>query len=86
MDIEEILEKLFGKIYPYGSTEIDEERFENLVNYEKAVAFIIDRLVECASFKNDDRYSCNRIGEKAYNLLNYKKDIIEECLRLNKED
>lgn len=85
MEIGEILEKLFGKIYPYGSTEIDKERFENLVNYEQALKFIVSRLTECASFRNDNRYSCNHIGEKAYNLLNYEKDIIEECLRLNKE-
>lgn len=86
MEIKEILEKLFGQIYPYGSTEIDDERYNNLKNYEEALDFIIDKLVECASFNNDNRYSCNHIGSKAYEILNNKKDIIEECLRLNKEE
>lgn len=84
MEIEEILEKLFGQIYPYGSTEIDEKRYNNLENYKKALNFIVDKLVECASFNNDNRFSCNNIGSKAYDILNGRKDIIEECLRLNK--
>ena len=82
MEIADILEKLFGKIYPYGSTEIDDERAENIVNYEIALEFMTQRLIECAKFKDDNRYSVKDIGERTYNILYENKELIEDELDL----
>lgn len=84
MEIDRILEKLFGEIYPYGDTNIDVERYENLSNYRIALDYIINRLRECANFNNDNRASCQNIGYEAYNILFNEKQYIDECLEENK--
>lgn len=81
MKIEEILEKLLGKIEPVGETNEDNERFENLFRYREVLDFIIDRLLICSNYKNDERYSVNRIGEKAFKILK-DLDFIQEELEL----
>lgn len=82
MSEEEIINRLFGDIQPLYETYEDDKRFDNLNNYGKILDFIIDELVECAKYKNDNSYSANRIGEKAFNLLKiqveYLQDILDE--------
>lgn len=75
MDIEEILEKLFGNVAPTCETNEDKRRLENLEPYKKATSFFIDELIESAKWKNDYRYSAKKIGEEAYNFL---KSILED--------
>lgn len=82
MSEKEIITKLFGKIEPVGETNADEERYNNLSSYDVLVAFLISELNESAKYKDDNRYSVNRIGEKAYEILRnqyeYLKDYMEE--------
>ena len=82
MDEQEIISRLFGKIEPMGETNADEERYNNLSSYDVIVAFLISELTECIKYKDDNRYSVKRIGEKAYAILQEQyeclKDYIEE--------
>ena len=81
MEIDVILEKLFGEIYPYGSTDIDSCRYNNIVNYQIALDYIVNRLLESAKFKNDKRFSVNNIAERCYNLLYNEMEIIQNELK-----
>ena len=82
MEIEEIIRNLFGYINPVGETVEDNRRYEKLYNYRKAIDYIIEELVECARYKYDKRYSMQRIGKEAYDILDkqlsYLKDVFEE--------
>ena len=82
MEMDEILEKLLGDIMPVASTHIDNERYENIFNWENALAIITTELIESAKWKNDNRYSANRIGERTYNILKRTIDVIEDELRI----
>lgn len=86
MEIDEIINKLFGDIMPLADQRIDDERYENLVNYETAFESMMWELIECAKWKNDNRYSANRIGEKAYEILNRVVDTIQDELRIIEEN
>lgn len=86
MEIEEILEKLFGKIQPLCDQHYDDERYENLNNYERIFDYLVNELIECAKWKNDNRYSANRIGERAFNILERNYEQIEDELRIIKEN
>ena len=82
MRIEEIIERLFGEIQPLCDQHYDDERYENLENYEKIFDYIVNELIECAKWKNDNRYSANRIGESAYKILKVNYEQIEDELRI----
>ena len=82
MEIDEILNKLLGDIMPVASQSIDNERYENIINWEQAFETIICELIECAKWKDDYRYSANRIGKRTYNLLKRTIDDLEDELRI----
>ena len=86
MDIDDILNRLFGDIMPVADQTIDDKRYENIVNYEQALESVIWELIECAKWKNDNRYSANRIGERAYNILKTTVDTIKDELRIIDEE
>lgn len=68
MDIKDIIKKLFGEIEACGSTQIDEERYNNIDNYEVILNYIIIQLLKNSAFINDHRYSVNkRIGRRFEN-------------------
>lgn len=77
MEIEEILEKLFGKIQPVGETREDEKRFENIENYEKALTFIVKELQEASLSKDRVEGSMKEIGKKCFDIL-YDYNLAEE--------
>lgn len=70
MSISEILDKILGKIEPYGDTRIDEERYKNIVNYDEALDFILKRLKESAKLKNRPEYSIQKIATECEDILN----------------
>lgn len=85
-DIATLFERLFGNIQPLCDESIDRKRYDNLSFYEEAVEFLARELVESAKWKNDNRYSANRIGERAYSILKRLVDDVEDELRLIEEE
>ena len=85
MEIEEILNRLLGDIMPLCSESIDKKRYENIINWEQAFESIMWKLIECAKWKNDNRYSANRIGDKAYRILKNTVETVEDELRIIEE-
>lgn len=77
---EMIIKKLYGEIEPVGETDEDEERYNNLLEYMKLYYIIYDNLLKVAKYKNDERYSVKKIGEKAYKILKYEIENIEADL------
>lgn len=86
MELEEIIEKLFGEIQPLADEHYDNERYENLGNYERIFGYLVNELIECAKWKNDNRYSANRLGERAFNILKGNYEQIEDELRIIEEN
>lgn len=80
MEIEEIIDKLFGEIQPLCETNEDNERFENLYTYQRIYDYLTNELIECAKWKNDYRYSAKKIGKKAYEILKLNYEQIENEL------
>lgn len=82
MSAEEIIKKLFGEIRPVGETNTDNERYNNLSNYEQVLILVTNELINCAEDKDDVRYSVNKIGKRAFNILKnnyeYTEDIVKE--------
>lgn len=70
MNYFEILMKLIGTVTPYGSTHIDEERFENLKQLCEMADSILLLIHEVAQYKERHEFSMKEIGEYAYKFLN----------------
>lgn len=81
MEIEEILEKLMGNIAPVCETNEDNSRFNNLEIYKNALNYIVEELIECAKWKGDHRYSADRIGKEAFDILSSAFEDIEYYVR-----
>ena len=69
MSVEEILEKLLGKIKPVGETNEDNNRYENIENYKKACNFIFSRLEEASLYADRKEYSMQKIGKECNEFL-----------------
>lgn len=77
MSISQILERLFGKIYPVGETYEDTKRYDNIQNYYEALSFIISKLQDASEFKDDNRASCSDIGQECFDIL-YEYNLIDK--------
>ena len=76
--IDEILNKLLGKIQPTGSHDIDMERLGNIENYNDALFYIIKELVKASKYIGDYRASMCQLGESANNILLELKETLED--------
>lgn len=81
MEIEDIINKLCGDIQPLCDETINNKRYANLYLYGKLYDYLTNELIECAKWKNDNRYSANKIGDLAYNILQRNQEQIEDELR-----
>lgn len=78
MKIDEVLSKLLGKIEPTGSHEVDMERLGNVENYNDALFYIVNKLLEATKSKDDYRVSMCQIGERANEILLDLKETLED--------
>lgn len=76
----EVVQKLTGTCYPYGSTEIDEERLANLHLKMSLLKHLLSEIEEASEFKNRHEWSIREIGREAYYSLVDTKNWIEEVL------
>lgn len=76
----EVIQKLTGTCFPYGSTEIDEERMANLQLKMSLLKHLLSEIEEASEFKGRHEWSIHQIGTEAYYFLIDTKDQIEEVL------
>jgi hypothetical protein len=77
MEVYEVVQKLIGKIEPYGDTNIDEMRVENLKEYINLTHLLIADLIEIAKYKDRYEYSIKILGTDAYKELLEIREIID---------
>lgn len=84
----EVIDKLVGSIEPYGSTQIDEERLENLETLLEVMDEYIGEIIDVTKYRNRYEYSILAIANKAYDWLvdlrDYTDDIV--CENERKEE
>lgn len=76
----EILTDQLGMIEPYGSTEIDEKRYNNIKNYEFIINCLVEDLDSCIYRAHEGRYSEARIKERVVKYLKELKEFIEDII------
>ena len=76
----EVVQKLTGTCFPYGSTEIDKERLANLHLKMSLFKHLLNEIEEASEFKGRHEWSIRQIGTEAYDFLVDTKNWIEEAL------
>lgn len=76
----EVLDKLVGNIHAIGSTEIDNKRYDNLLNMEEVAYFTIDELLKELPSINRHEYSMSKSGKKAVSILKSIRDYLDDYL------
>jgi len=71
------IKKLIGSIEPYGDTNIDEERLNNLENHIEITYNLVKDLIDIVRYKDRYEYSISKLGRKACNALCELKELIE---------
>lgn len=69
MTHEEIVKKLVGSITPYGASDIDERRMENLKVMCELVSGLVEDIRFTAQYKDRHEHSIKIMGEYADNFL-----------------
>ena len=65
----DVLFKLIGYTTPYGSSEVDDKRFDNLKALCEVAESIFNQLKDVASYKDRYEYSMNTMGKYADKFL-----------------
>ena len=79
----EVIDKLVGSIEPYGSTQIDEERLENLETLLEVMDEYIGEIIDVTKYRNRYEYSILAIANKAYDWLVDLRDYTDDIVREN---
>lgn len=78
----EVIDRLIGSIEPYGSTQIDAERLENLEILLDVMDEYIKEIIHAAEYRNRYEYSILAIADRAYDWLvdlrDYTNEIVSE--------
>ena len=65
----EVLDRLIGSVQPYGSTQIDAERMENLEVLLEVTDECIKKIADVAKFINRHEYSIKKMADRSYEYL-----------------
>lgn len=75
-NIVEVVDTLTGPIEPYGDSDIDETRYDNLMKLESVLDSELVRIQWLLSYEKSYQFSMKRSGMEARVYLeNLKKDI-----------
>jgi hypothetical protein len=78
MDIPEIVKKLIGSIEPRGDSQIDEKRYENLIEHSYLVSDLIENLIFVSKYKDSYEGSVSKLGKRAYTELLELRDCLNQ--------
>lgn len=77
----EVLEKLIGPIRPVADTSIDDERYENLLEYQHIADTMINRIAGLALDYHKDIYgSREKVSNRCVKWIEYERDFLNDLL------
>ena len=76
----EVTKILIGETEPYGSSHVDTIRFDNQEKLIELTNELIDILIKNSKCKDRYEYSMQKIGDRAYDTLNFIHKQIGEYL------
>ena len=80
MTIYEVVKKLVGSIKPYGETNIDKKRLNNLEHHKELTECLITDLIDSAKSRKRSECSMKKIGDRAHQELIILQNMIENEL------
>lgn len=80
----EVIDKLIGSCYPYGSEHIDKERYDNLLLKIAVVDKLCEDIQDAGELYSDYRGSILNIANKANQYLTELRDRLNEIDYLSK--
>ena len=72
----EVTQKLTGRCFPYGDTNIDEERYENLLLKIAVASSLVNEVYEAGKLYNSHEYSIQNISNRANRYLTTLRDML----------
>ena len=76
-EIADIVMKLTGEVYPVGSSEVDRNRFDNIILLMNVVDILIDEIQLQVPCQNDYAASVKKIGLEAARWVMEKKEYFD---------
>lgn len=69
MTHKEIVDKLIGPIQPYGSSDVDESRYSNLIDMVELVDALLLDIKNVAAYRDRQEHSMKQMGQYAHDFL-----------------
>ena len=76
----DMIMRLNGEIEPIGETNIDEERFANLIRLQNTLDILLDEISYLLPYQKRPEFSIKRAGLQASYWLEEKYEWINECI------
>lgn len=73
-NVKEVIDRLLGEIEPYGDSDIDEVRLNNLEQTIEVTEKLIDEIIIIASYKDRPEWSMSNMGVTANEFITRLKD------------
>lgn len=74
----EVVKKLTGECYPYGSHSIDQDRYENLMAKIYVASALLDEIEEAGRLYNRSEFSILTISNRANEFLTEIRDCLND--------
>lgn len=81
----EVLDRLIGSVEPYGSTQIDAERLENLETLLEVMDEYINEIIDVAKYRNRHEHSISVMANRAYEWLEDLQDCLDAYVERKEE-
>jgi hypothetical protein len=69
-NIYEVTQRLCGMITPYGDTNVDEIRLQNLQDTISVAEHLIEDIIEVSKYSNRQEHSMSIMGKEAQRFIN----------------
>ncbi len=70
MEVIDVVNKLIGDIKPCGRSEVDGDRYNNLIAYCNLITELIEEVeIVAHQYRHSYEFSVKRAGEHAFNFL-----------------
>lgn len=80
-EVFDLVYRLLGSVEPVGESNVDERHLDNLKEYDKLIAMLIDTIgVDALPGKNRPEYSMCVIGKEAEKYLKGYRETVDSFL------
>lgn len=78
--VADIVMSIIGEIEPVGESNVDNQRFNNLLMLQQTIDVLLDEIMYCLPYIDRVEFSMKRSAEQALEWMKEKRDWLQEII------